>query len=128
MVITRILGKQIVVSAKNYPVVFITGPRQSGKTTLSKQTFAKYYYQNLENPEIRLTAQTDPKNFLSQSNNMIIDEIQRVPDLISYIQSIVDENPDKKYVITGSQNILISKKVSQSLAGRIAIFTLLPLS
>jgi len=128
MVITRILEKQIVSSAKNYPVVFITGPRQSGKTTLSKQTFAKYYYQNLENPETRLTAQTDPKNFLSQSNNMIIDEIQRVPDLISYIQSIVDENPDKRYVITGSQNILISKKVSQSLAGRIAIFTLLPLS
>lgn len=128
MIIKRILGKKILEAIKNYSVLFITGPRQSGKTTLTKQIFSDYLYQNLENPEIRLFAQTDPKNFLLQSKKMIIDEIQRAPDLLSYIQSFIDEDKDRKYILTGSQNILISKKISQSLAGRVNIFILLPLS
>lgn len=128
MIIKRILAKKILNGAKKYPVVFITGPRQSGKTTLTRQIFFDYNYQNLENPETRLLAQSDPKRFLFSAKKMIIDEIQRAPEILSYIQSIVDEDKNRKFIITGSQNILISKKISQSLAGRVNIFTLLPFS
>ncbi|MBU3978198.1 ATP-binding protein, partial [Patescibacteria group bacterium] len=103
-----------------------TGPRQSGKTTISKELFSKYIYKNLEDPETRLFAKNDAKNFLSQANKMIIDEIQRVPELLSYIQVMTDTDSKKRFVITGSQNILVSQKISQSLAGRVAIFNLLP--
>lgn len=128
MIIKRIIGEKITESAKKYSVVFITGPRQSGKTTLVKQIFPKFNYQNLENPETRLIAQTDPKRFLYYSKKMIIDEIQRVPDLLSYIQEIIDEEKERKFILTGSQNILISQKISQTLAGRVNIFNLLPFS
>jgi len=126
MIIHRSLEKNLLKSIKKNSVLFITGPRQSGKTTLVRNLFKDYLYKNLENPEIRLFAYSDPKNFLNQSSKLVIDEIQRVPELLSYIQSIVDEDKRKKFVITGSQNLLISQKISQSLAGRVAIFNLLP--
>lgn len=128
MIIDRILVKSLSKAVKQYSVLFITGPRQSGKTTISKKVFNKFIYKNLEDPETRLFAKNDPKNFLTQSNKVIIDEIQRVPELLSYIQVITDADNKKKFVITGSQNILVSQKISQSLAGRVAIFNLLPFS
>jgi len=128
MIINRILIKSLSRAVKQYPVLFITGPRQSGKTTISKKVFNKFIYKNLEDPETRLFAKNDPKNFLSQADKIIIDEIQRVPELLSYIQVMIDADNKKKFVITGSQNILVSQKVSQSLAGRVAIFNLLPFS
>jgi len=126
MIINRILVKSLLKAIKHYSVLFITGPRQSGKTTISKKLFSEYLYKNLEDPETRLFAKNDPKNFLSQSNKIIIDEVQRIPELLSYIQVMTDADNKKKFVITGSQNILVSQKISQSLAGRVAIFNLLP--
>src|ERR1035441_441603 len=95
--ITRSLEKSIKISAKTMPVIVMTGPRQSGKTTLAKHLFPDFLYVNLEFPDVRLFAEKDPRGFLAQSDTMIIDEIQRVPELLSYIQGIVDSNPHKKY-------------------------------
>lgn len=114
-----------------YPVLLITGPRQSGKTTLVKKLFPKYTYKNLEIPDLRLAAKTDPKKFLGigTKEKMIIDEIQEVPELTSYIQAEVDEQEIKShFILTGSQNFQISQTVTQSLAGRVSQFELLPLS
>ena len=124
----RTLSSLIVKASKQYSVISITGPRQSGKTTLSKGLFSDFAYFNLENPLTREFAKNDPKAFLAQDKKMVIDEIQRVPELFSYLQVIVDNEKKRKFVITGSQNFLISEKISQTLAGRIAIFRLLPLS
>lgn len=112
------------------PVICITGPRQSGKTTLVKYLFSNYTYYNLEFPEHRHYAEHDARSFLSDfENGIIIDEIQRVPELLSHIQYFVDEKKENgKIVITGSQNILLMQSVSQTLAGRVALFTLLPFS
>lgn len=128
MIIKRKLEKHVKRLAEEYPVLFITGPRQSGKTTLVKQVFKNYFYTNLEDPEIRLMAKNDPKTFLFQAETMIIDEVQRVPELLSYMQAIVDKEEKKKFIISGSQNLLISQKISQSLAGRVNILNLLPFS
>jgi len=118
--------------AKKIPVIAITGPRQSGKTTLSKAIFSDYAYVTLENLNERTLAQSDPQGFLSQfddSPGVILDEVQQVPELFSYLQGIVDKNPRPGfYILTGSQHFLMSEKISQTLAGRIAIFTLLPFS
>ena len=124
----RTLESEILNLSNQYPVISITGPRQSGKTTLSQKIFPNYYYTNLENPLTREYAKNDPQAFLNQNKLMIIDEIQRIPDLFSFLQVIVDDDKTRKFVITGSQNFLISEKVSQTLAGRVAIFKLLPLS
>jgi hypothetical protein len=126
--IKRQISPHILRSAKNYKIISIIGPRQSGKTFLSKYLFKCYKYQNLEDPSIRSFAKEDPEAFLSQAPRLIIDEIQRVPKLLSYLQILVDENKSSKFVITGSQNLLISEKISQTLAGRVAIFKLLPFS
>ncbi len=113
-----------------YPVVTITGPRQTGKTTLVKQSFPNYSYINLENPEVRKFAESDPNAFFkTYSPPLIIDEIQRVPELLSYIQIIVDkENQNGMFLITGSHQLLLNQSVSQSLAGRTALLHLLPFS
>lgn len=112
-----------------FPVVSLTGPRQSGKTTLLKQTFSDYPYLSLENPSNRELAIRDPENFLSQFNSgVILDEIQKAPELFSYIQEIVDQNKERKFILSGSQNFLLSEKISQTLAGRVGILTLLPFS
>ncbi len=128
--IKRILSTKILETAKVSPLIGIVGPRQSGKTTLAKEIFPKYTYVNLEQPDIRLYAQNDPKAFLAQyDNHVILDEIQRVPELFSYLQVKVDN--DKKmgqYVLTGSQHFLMLQSITQSLAGRISIFNLYPLS
>ncbi len=131
MFIERQLSNELRKAANSFPAVTLTGPKQSGKTTLVKNIFPEYNYVSLELPEEREFAVTDPKGFLAQfSGPVIIDEIQRVPDLLSYIQVAIDEDPDTmgKFILTGSQNFLMLEKVSQSLAGRTAIFKLLPFS
>lgn len=113
-----------------YPVVTIIGPRQSGKTTLAKMQFPDYCYANLENPEIRKLAVEDPKAFFSQyPAPVIIDEIQRVPELLSYLQVLSDNATQSgQYILTGSHQVRLHETVSQSLAGRTALLSLLPLS
>jgi predicted AAA+ superfamily ATPase len=116
--------------AEIYPVIGITGPRQSGKTTLSRMLFPHFPYVNLENLDIRLQAKNDPRAFLARyKDGAIFDEVQHAPELLSYMQQIVDESPIKgRYVVTGSQNFVLSQQVAQSLPGRIGMLTLLPLS
>lgn len=116
--------------AAKMPVISITGPRQSGKTTLAKQCFPLYDYINLENPDVFASVKSDPRLALSQhTTGLIIDEVQLMPELFSYIQTISDENNKTgEFILTGSQNFLMSEKISQSLAGRIFITHLLPLS
>jgi predicted AAA+ superfamily ATPase len=126
--IKRLLEDKIRNGAKSFPVIALIGPRQAGKTTLAKNIFTDYLYVNLELPETRQFAKNDPKTFLLQSKKMIIDEIQNVPKLFSYIQVLVDEDKEKKFVISGSSNFNLLKKVSQSLAGRVGLFDVLPFS
>lgn len=112
-----------------FPIVSVTGPRQSGKTTLIKNTFKEIPYVSLENPDDREFAINDPKGFLNEyPNGAILDEIQKVPELFSWLQGIVDNDKSIKFIISGSQNFLLSEQISQSLAGRVAILKLLPLS
>jgi len=117
-------------SAKYYPVVTVTGPRQSGKTTLVKMIFSDKPYVSLEDMDMREFAQKDPRGFLSTYNQgAIIDEVQYCPDLFSYIQTKVDNDQVAgQFILTGSQNFLLLESISQSLAGRAAIVYLLPLS
>ena len=128
--IERNIKNIILKHSKKYPVLALIGPRQSGKTTLIKNIFPNKEYVNLEDIEIREFALNDPKGFLNQyKNGLIIDEVQRAPKLFSYIQVIVDEKKKSgMFILTGSQNFLLMKNISQSLAGRIVIFNLLPLS
>ena len=128
--INRLITSELKLLMKEYPVVTITGPRQAGKTTLAKSTYPDYTYCNLESPEIRALAQKDAKAFFSQFKPpLIIDEIQHVPELLSYIQVMTDEKKENGlFIITGSQQLLLNEKISQSLAGRTALLTLLPLS
>ncbi len=116
-------------AAERYPVVTITGPRQSGKTTLVRAVFPGYRYASLEAPDVRARAIADPRGFLAQGERMILDEIQRAPELLSYVQGLVDEDGRPgRFIVTGSQNILLMKSVSQTLAGRTALLLLLPFS
>ena len=128
--IKRKLTKELLQLLQEYPVVSILGPRQAGKTTLAKMALPNYEYVNLEIPEEREFAETDPKAFLGQFKNpVIIDEIQRVPNLLSYIQAIVDEQKENgRYVITGSHQLELRAAISQSLAGRVGLLQLLPFS
>lgn len=115
---------------KKYPVVAITGPRQSGKTTLVKNFFDGMTYVNLEDPDTREFATSDPRGFLeSNGDGVILDEVQRVPDLFSYIQTRVDSiGKEGLYILTGSFNFSLMEGISQSLAGRVALLNLLPFS
>jgi len=116
--------------AKSYPVVTITGPRQSGKTTLVRALFPRHEYRNLEAEDVRAIAKSDPRTFLGQGEmDMVIDEVQRFPELLTYIQEMSDRNHRKgQFVLTGSSQPELNAAVSESLAGRTAICTLLPLS
>jgi predicted AAA+ superfamily ATPase len=116
--------------AKGYPVVAITGPRQSGKTTLSRMVFAQKPYATLEDPDRLQFALTDPRGFLQQfPDGAVLDEIQRAPQLFSYIQGIVDERRKPGvFIVTGSQQFGLLAEVSQTLAGRVATLELLPFS
>lgn len=126
----RTLSGKLSALAKKFPVVSIMGPRQSGKTTLSKKVFEDHDYVSLEEPDEREFALADPKGFLRRfSGGVILDEVQRTPALLSYIQGIVDrENIPGRFILTGSQQFHVMEKVSQTLAGRTAIVYLLPLS
>ena len=129
--IQRQIGEWLKRMAQEYAVISIMGPRQSGKTTLAKMLFPGYGYVNLEDPDLRRAAEADGADFISKHPApLIIDEVQRVPELLSRIQVKVDENPSHKaaYVLTGSHQPALWAGVSQSLAGRVAIATLLPLS
>jgi predicted AAA+ superfamily ATPase len=113
------------------PVVTLTGPRQSGKTFLARATFPNHAYVSLEDPDERSRAATDPRGFLSRftHGSVILDEVQRSPDLLSYLQGMVDADARPgRFVLTGSQNLLLMHGVSQTLAGRTALLHLLPLS
>lgn len=128
MIERTITGKIKEMTGK-FPVISLTGPRQSGKTTLLRAMFPDYRYENLEEPDTRLFAQSDPRRFLGKSEKMVIDEIQRIPELFSYIQVITDEaRINGHFIISGSQSFLLNQHIAQSLAGRVAIFNLLPLS
>lgn len=129
--IKRHLQSVLEKSAGLFPVLTLTGPRQSGKTTLTKATFSNAHYISLEDPANRNLAMEDARGFLRQfgTEQVILDEAQRIPELFSYIQGIVDENDKQgQYILTGSQNFLLLEKISQSLAGRCAIHHLLPFS
>lgn len=127
--IGRALKKKLIYLSEKFQIVTLTGPRQSGKTTLVKSTFPSFSYVSLEEPDIRQFALTDPRGFLSNyPDGVILDEIQNTPELFSYIQTIVDNERDRKFILTGSSNFLLMEKLSQTLAGRIGILHLLPLS
>lgn len=128
--IFRHLSSHLVACFGKYPVVTVTGPRQSGKTTLVRALFKDKPYSNLEHPGTREFAQSDPEAYLAQyPDGAVIDEIQRVPELTSYIQVIVDERrTNGLFVLTGSHQYSLREAVNQSLAGRTAILRLLPLS
>lgn len=127
--IPRAMGQAIVEASRYFPVITLTGPRQSGKSTLFRHLFPHVSYISMEDPDTRLKVQADPRSHLNAyRKGVIIDEIQRMPELLSYIQTIVDEWPDSKFYLTGSSQFSLLKNVTQSLAGRTAVFELLPLS
>jgi len=130
MYYSRQISSQINKLKKGFPVIFVTGPRQSGKTTFLRHYFDKFAYFNLENPQTRELIASDPEQFLKDNpKNVIIDEIQRLPELLSYIQVHVDERHEMgSVIISGSQNLLVSEKISQSLAGRAAYQKVFPFS
>jgi len=126
------MSKKLLELRKQFPAIAILGPRQSGKTTLAKLLFPSYRYVNLESFEEQAFAEEDSKGFLSRFKKepgIILDEIQKAPKLLSYIQMEIDQNPQLgRFILTGSQNILLNQHIGQTLAGRIALTTLLPFS
>jgi hypothetical protein len=130
MFVPRTLTGKIKELATKYPVITLTGPRQSGKSTLLRHSFPDYEYVSLEDPDIRLMATEDPRNFLkTYPEKAILDEVQRVPELFSYIQTHVDQlNKEGIYLLAGSHNFLLMQNIGQSLAGRTALLKLLPFS
>lgn len=127
--INRKLEVLINENLRYFPIVTVTGPRQSGKTTLIQSMFSHLPYYSLENPDTRALAISDPVAFLSQhSDGMILDEVQNVPELLSYLQGIVDEHRDRKYILSGSSQFKLQNSITQSLAGRTAVLELLPLA
>ena len=128
--IDRDLAPELVRAARQFPSITLTGPRQSGKTTLCRAVFPDHPYATLEALDIRAFATEDPRGFLNQfPQGAIIGEVQRVPGLLSYLQGIIDADPEPgRWILTGSQNLSLLESVSQSLAGRTAVHYLLPLS
>lgn len=129
-IIKRDITQEVIDLAKQYPVITITGPRQSGKTTLAKQVFPELPYYSLENIATRERALSDPIGFLDKiTEGVILDEIQRAPELLSYIQGIVDNYGEPgMFILTGSNQFSLLEKITQSLAGRTAMLKLLPFS
>ena len=131
VLIPRTLEARLQEAAGPFPVLFLTGPRQSGKTTLARMAFPEYLYVSLEDPQRRAEALEDPRGMLQRvaaAPGVIFDEAQRAPELFSYLQGVVDERRGGPFVLTGSQNFLLSEKITQTLAGRTAVFELLPFS
>lgn len=132
MFIKRSLEATLTQYASKFPIVAVVGPRQAGKTTLVQENFPNYKYFSLEDPDTLETVRTDPRDFLERdygTPGIIIDEFQNEPQILSYMQGIVDRNRRPGYfILTGSHNFLMNQAITQSLAGRIALLTLLPLS
>jgi hypothetical protein len=128
--IDRDLAPRLAAAARSFPALTLTGPRQSGKSTLCRQLFPRHAYVNLEAPDLRRFAVEDPRAFLAQfPAGAVLDEIQRAPELTSYLQPLIDADPAPgRWILTGSQHFALLESVSQSLAGRAAIFHLLPLT
>jgi len=128
--IARIATTKILQLASVFKSIAITGPRQSGKTTLVKTLFPDKTYLSLENPDTRRYAMEDPRGFLKKyESGAIFDEVQRTPELFSYLQEVLDQSQEPgRFILTGSNNFLLQQNISQSLAGRIAILNLLPFS
>ena len=127
--ITRQIEQTISEAAKYFPVITVTGPRQSGKSTLLGHLFPEAVRFSMKDVNIRNFAESDPVAFLNQTGRpLFIDEVQKVPALLEYIQGIVDNNPDRKFVLSGSSNFELMKSVSESLAGRAGVYELLPMS
>ena len=128
--IERDLQAQLTTLASLFPAVTLTGPRQSGKSTLCRAAFPRQPYSSLEDPDVRRFASDDPRAFLAQfPDGAILDEFQRCPDLASYLQGVIDRDPRHgKWILTGSHNLDLMQTVSQSLAGRVGILHLLPLN
>lgn len=125
--IKRKISDSVLEAAKYYRVIVVTGPRQTGKTTLCRHLFSDYKYYNLEDVALRNAIADDPKGFLSGcGDRVIIDEVQNIPDLFSYIQVVVDADENRRFALTGSNNFSLMESITQSLAGRAALFTLLP--
>ena len=128
--IPRDLAPKLTEAARKWPSITVTGPRQSGKTTLCRAMFPQHPYTTLEAPDVRSFAEEDPRAFLNQyTHGAILDEVQRAPDLLSYLQGIIDAHPvSGRWILTGSRNLSLLESVSQSLAGRTAVYNLLPLT
>ncbi len=128
--IRRNIADKLQALSRTFPVVTVTGPRQSGKTTLCRQVFSDYDYLSLERPDVREHASSDPLDLLERyGDKVILDEIQRAPELLSYLQAEVDrDRRPGRFVLTGSHNLLLISGLSQTLAGRTAILNLLPFS
>ena len=128
--IPRTLTTKLKQASEKFPIVAVLGPRQSGKSTLVKMAFPEHRYISLEDLDIRQMAEQDPRGFLQQTGKkVILDEVQCVPSLFSYLQGIVDERGvNGEFILTGSQNFLLMEKITQTLAGRICLMTLLPFS
>ena len=128
--IYRNIEKSLFSLMQKYPAINITGPRQSGKTTLVKELLKEHRYFSLENPDIQLFAKEDPRGFIrSAGERFIFDEVQNVPELFSYLQQVIDEGkPNGSVILLGSQSFLINERITQSLAGRVANLKLMPLS
>ncbi len=128
--ITRDITQELVRSAAEYPVVTVLGPRQSGKTTLTRMTFPDRPYFSLEDPDVRMAAEADPRGFLAQmEGGGVLDEVQRLPVLLSYIQGMVDKTRKRgRFILTGSHQPLLHEAISQSLAGRTDMLALWPFS
>lgn len=127
--INRTMAKAIIEASRYFSVITLTGPRQSGKSTLFRHIFTNIPYYSMEDLDVRQSIRLDPKGFLSQfRDGVIIDEVQHIPELLSYLQGIVDRYPERRFYLTDSSQFSLLQTVTQSLAGRSAVFELLPLS
>lgn len=127
--ISREMESTVKEASQYFPVICVTGPRQSGKSTMLKHLFPEYATYSLEDLDVRQYALSDPVAFLNQTDKgMFLDEVQKAPELLSYIQGIVDNNPKRRFILSGSANFTLTKHITQSLAGRVGMFDLLPMS